>query len=533
MKIENIKIYNTISNARKYWALLLFSIFPISSLQAQDSIIVTNHIIDSQIKNQIFKYPVNYTKQYIKDFTFTEVSYEYQKNEFARKQIANEINTYQFLAQGYYTTTSKWKLFGNLSLKKIDEKDLGWVLSDDRSEEQEVIMPHYFFVPRKANWTNQQYVVNGGLSKQLTRKISFASKLSYEVAKYSRNLDPRPQIISRKIGGEIQLGYDLKENHKIFALANYTRSDKDFSYRYKDDHSNVEVKPETYLRFNTGYGRIINYFKSNYYNSTRFLYKENQNKIGFGYNFSNKNTRFTALYYNQKANNNFYSDVFDNEDNLRLKIETTTNHAELFALHQWGKKELKSTLKYDISDGKNFDVKNNGYNYKNKLNAISWLTTLSKKTGSHIDYLLGFDMLYQQNEYHDVMATTDLEINSLNTGIFASRDFAFEKSKLNTTVSFNMYFPLPSSKLDYYDTSGGTNSTFFNDVIIHDYVVSTTNYFAPAIRLEYSYPVKNNKTVVFFTNFKEKLALKKQNDYNAIINTNTTYWIQCGVQLNY
>lgn len=528
-----IYIFKTKSNAWEYWALFLFFIFFTSVTQAQDSIVVTNNSIDSQVKNQIFQYPIAYTNKYIKDFTFTEISYEYQKNEFARTQIASKINSYQFLAQGYYTTKSKWKLFGNLSIKKMDEKNLGWVLSDDRSEEQEVIMPHYFFVPRKANWTSQKYNLSGGFSKQITSKISMSSKINYDTEKLSRSADPRPQIISRKLGGELQLGYDIKENHKIFTLVNYTRADKDFSYLYKNDHLNFEANPDTYLRFNTGYGRIINYIKSTYSSSTRFLYKEINNKIGLGYNFSNKNTAFTALYYRQKSNNDFYNSVFGTQDNERYQFETKTNHAELFTLHKWDKKEIKSTLKYDNSNSINYDVNSKGHNYKNSLNTINWLVSISKKTNTKIDYLLGLDVNYQQNNYNDILATSNMDINSLNTGIFGSRDFAFEKSKLNAAVSFNMYFALPSSNLDYYDTSGGSNSTFFNEVVIHDYVVSTTNYFAPAIRLEYSYPVKNNKTVVFFTNLKEKIALKKQNDYNAIINTNTTYWIQCGVQLNY
>ncbi len=530
MKINNINII--LSDAQKYWALLVFFIFPILSLHAQDSIAVTNHIIDSQVKNEIFKFPVSYTNQYIKDFTFTEISYQYQKNEFARTQVANEINTYKFLAQGYYTTKSKWNLFGDLSISKFDEKNLGWILSDERTENQEVVAPHYFLVPREANWTNQKYDFNGGFSKEITNRISFAAKGNYSAGKFTRSLDPRPQIITRKIGGEVQLGYTLKENHKVFVLANYSRLDKDFTYTYKDEHLNVETKPETYLRFNTGYGRIINYFKSNYSGGKRFLYKDIITKAGLGYTFNNKNNTFTISYYNQKSNNNFYNNVFGTEDQERLKYETTTNHAELFSFHKWDKKEIKSTVKFDFSNSRNFDVNNNGYNYKNSLNTISWLTSISKRTKSYIDYLFGFDVLYRQNEYNDVMATTDIEINSLNTGIFGSKDFAFAKSKLNTTVSFNMYFPLPS-KLEYYDTSGGTNARFFDEVIIHDYAVSTTNYFAPGLRLQYSYPTKNNKTVVFFTDLKEKIALKKQTDYPVNINTNTTYWVQMGVQLNY
>lgn len=530
MKIYKITINNIKSNVWKYWTLLNLLFSFVSTVNAQDTIKVQNHIIDNQIKNQIFKYPIAYTSSNIKDFTFTEVSYEHQQNEFARKQIANEINAYQFLAQGYFTTKSKWKLFGDLAIKKILEKNLGWVLSDDRAEEQEIITPHYFYVPRKANWDNQTYALSGGFSKDITNHLSVAVKANYGTEKYSRTLDARSQITNRKLGGEVQIGYQISKNQKAFILGSYAEDQKDFNYKYNNLSLNYEAYPETYLRFNAGYGRILNSFN---HTESGYLYKDLKDKIGLGYTFKNKSSIFTALYYNQNSNNAFYTSSLDLTANERMKIKTKSNHAELFAFHKWNKKEIQSTLQFDQSEASNFDVKSNGYNYTNSLNKINWTTSLSQKTGSTIDYLFGLNLLYQQNEYNDILATTHIELNSLNTGIYTSKDFAFDKSKLNTTVSFNMYFPLPSSKLDYYDTSGGANSTFFNDVIIHDYVVSTTNYFAPAIRLEYSYQVKNNKTVVFFTNFKEKLALKKQNDYNAIINTNTTYWIQCGVQLNY
>jgi hypothetical protein len=532
MKINIIKTLNLDSDAWRLWALLLFSILFNPSVKAQDTITVVNHLIDTQIKNQIFKYPITFTNQNIKDFTFTEVSYEHQQNEFARKQIANEINSYQFLAQGYYTTKSDWKLFGDLSIKKIDEKNLGWVLSDDRAEESEIIAPHYFFVPRKANWTNQQYRLNGGFSKKITNAISVAAKINYDTEKYSRNLDPRPEIISRKIGGEIQLGYQITQNHKAFALTDYSRKDKDYSYLYKNDHLNFEAYPDTYLRFNTGYGRIINYLKSNSSTTVRFVYEDLNTKTGIGYTYSDKKNIFSAVYYHQRSNNSFFISYFSNEEYVRFKYETKINHIELFTLHKWNNNQLKSTFKYNQSDGVNYDISSKGHNYKNAMNAMNWQTSISKRTNTRIDYLFGLELMYQQNKYNDILATSDIKLNSLNTGIYGSKDFAFNKSKINATINLNFYFALPSSQLDYYDTSGGKNETFFNEVVVHDYAVSTTNYFTPKLRLEYSYPIQN-KTVVFFTDFKEKLALKKQNDYNTIINTNTTYWIQLGVQLNY
>lgn len=530
MKISFSKHLQIRSNACIFQVLLLVFIFFNTKVKAQDSLIVSNHLTDSQVRNQIFSYPIVFTHQYIKDFAFTEVSYEHQKNEFSRRQIANEITTFQFLAKGHFTTPKKWKLFGDLAIRKIDEKDLGWVLSDDRSEYQEVIAPHYFFVPRKADWTNQQYRIKGGFSKEITNRISIAATLRYNAEKYSRNLDPRPEIIAVKLGGELQLGYQIAENHKAFLLGEYTRKDKDFSYLYKDDHLNFEAYPETYLRFNAGYGRVVNYYVSNY--NKRFLYKDISNKIGAGYTFNTKNTTITALYYNQKVSTDFYTSVFGTDNNTRLKYDVKNNHGELFAMHKWDKKEFTSTLKFDNSSGINYDVNSGGYNYKNTLNSLNWITSVAKKTNSKIDYLFGFNVNYQNNSYKDVLATSNMELNSLNTGIFGSKDFSFGKSKLNSTVSFNMYFPLPSS-LEYYDTSGGTNAAFFDEVIRYDYAISTTNYFAPALRLEYSYPVKNGKTVLFFANWREKIALKKQTDYPVAINTNNTSWFQLGIQLNY
>ncbi|HEY1196875.1 DUF6850 family outer membrane beta-barrel protein, partial [Flavobacterium sp.] len=358
MKINKIKIQNIKSNAWNFWALLLLLFSFVFTVHAQDTIKVQNHLIDNQIKNQIFKYPVAYTNSNIKDFTFTEVSYEHQQNEFARKQIANEINTYQFLAQGYFTTKSKWKLFGDLAIKKILEKDLGWVLSDDRAEEQEVISPHYFYVPRKANWDNQVYALSGGIAKDITNHLSVAVKANFGAEKFSRTLDARSQITNRNLGGELQIGYQITKNHKAFVLGSYAENQKDFTYKYSNTSLNYEVYPETYLRFNAGYGRILNSFKSS---GSGYLYQDIVDKIGLGYTIKGKNSIFTALYYAQNSNNIFYTSDLDLRVNERMKIKTKSNHAELFAFHKWNKKEIQSTLKFDQSDAKNFDKQSNGY----------------------------------------------------------------------------------------------------------------------------------------------------------------------------
>src|SRR6218665_3199562 len=78
--------------------------------------------------------------------------------------------------------------------------------TDDRAEGQEVVNPHYFYVPRKADWDNQVYALSGGFSKDITNHLSVAVKANYGTEKFSRTLDARSQITNRNLGGEMQIG---------------------------------------------------------------------------------------------------------------------------------------------------------------------------------------------------------------------------------------------------------------------------------------------------------------------------------------
>lgn len=53
-----------------------------------------------------------------------------------------------------------------------------------------MLSPQYFYVPRAADWDNQQYLIRGGVSKNFGN-LTLAAKAELNVNKMARKLDPR------------------------------------------------------------------------------------------------------------------------------------------------------------------------------------------------------------------------------------------------------------------------------------------------------------------------------------------------------
>lgn len=228
-----------------------------SFAQENDSIKVTSNEAEQVIKDLNWQLPVATHSLPIKDYTHTGIYFSHKNNQFSRKQTAEETSRYGFLSEGLYTTENGFRIFGMIDLQKFNEKNLSWNLSDERTDEQQVLSPQYFYVPRAADWDNQQYLIRGGVSKNFGN-LTLAAKAELNVNKMARKLDPRPEIKNNQLVGEIQVGYELFEGHQIFVLGSYGRKDKDYSLKYKGRNQDVEENSNTYLRYMAGYGREIN-----------------------------------------------------------------------------------------------------------------------------------------------------------------------------------------------------------------------------------------------------------------------------------
>ena len=284
------------------FACLLFG--STSFAQENDSIKVTSNEAEQVVKDLNWQLPVATHSLPIKDYTHTGIYLSHQNNQFARKQTAEETNRYGFLSEGLYTTENGFRIFGMIDLQKFNEKNLSWNLSDERTDEQQVLSPQYFYVPRAADWDNQQYLIRGGVSKNFGN-LTLAAKAELNVNNMARKLDPRPEIKNNKLVGEIQVGYEIFDGHQIFVLGAYGRKDKDYSLKYKGRNQDVEENSSTYLRYMAGYGREINNPLRNKIDNEKTIYeyftRNIISKIGGGYQFSSDNTKL-ILGYNYQEN---------------------------------------------------------------------------------------------------------------------------------------------------------------------------------------------------------------------------------------
>jgi hypothetical protein len=517
---------------RSLFFILFFVVFV--KISAQDSLIISEHPSNNDIKNQLWKLPVVTPEWNIKNFTHTQVYFKYNANEFARKQTASKTETYGFSTEGLFSFRKDLKVFGNLTVEKIKEDKVPYTLSEERTDDVEVIMPHYFFVPLGGDWTNQKYLVNAGVIKKFFNTLTLSLKANFDAEKYNRTLDPRPEIINRRLGGELQLGYSFLNHHQVFGLMGLSQLKKDYSYYYSNSYLNTIVAPDTYLRFNDGYGRSINHPLSNTYLSSKtFFYRTNSPKFGGGYGYSKSNTLFSASYYFQQDMRNMYFNKYATEQNKRYQYRVRTHNAEIFFQTKKNNNKYQSVLSYNRSKGLNYDVANLGSHYRNSLQKFSFKLSVLNSVDNFNKYNFGVYGDYNQNKYQDNLVFIYTKVNSLNVGAFANKDFPVgKKDKINAGVDLKTYFPI-STNIEYNNVTGISPATFINEVIFYDHAVNTTNHLNSGFSFQYIKELKNGTHLVFYNDVNAIFALQKQSYYYSNLNTDNSYRIQVGIRLNY
>lgn len=502
--------------------------------QENDSIKVTSNEAEQFIKDLNWELPIATHSLPIKDYTHTGIYFNHKNNQFTRKQTAEETNRYGFLSEGLYTTENGYKIFGTINLEKFTEKNLSWNLSDERTDEQQVLSPQYFYVPRAADWDNQRYLIRGGVSKNFG-KMTLAAKAELNVNKMARKLDPRPEIKNNQLVGEIQAAYEIMDGHQLFVLGAYGRKDKDFSIVYKNRNLDVEAYPETYLRYMAGYGRVINNPLRNKIDNEKSLYqhftRNISSKIGGGYQFSSDNTRL-ILGYNYQENQQRMYDSKTKEDKFFIYV-WDINEQFVYAnfMTTFDNNTMNARLDFSRKDGENYDVSIGGMNYQNRLQNANLDVNLANRDQSKMNYFIGFKSSYNQNKYYDALAIYTMKIKSLDVGVYGNKDVMLNnKSKINIGLAFN-YYALLDSYFDYTKMTGINEDTFYNNVASYDYAYNTTDHLDASTSIRFILPIKNNKTIELYTQLKGIFATNKSNFTR--INTDNTYWMNFGIQLNY
>lgn len=511
-----------------FFMLLVSSV---SNAQLTDSLFLKQNSFYQPLQEQLWESPLFFTSQKLTDFTQTQIDYAQKTNNIKRVQSADKVEEYGFQTQGIFNIQPKLRLFGDFRYNKSIEEGIGYNLSSGRTEEQNVLAPNYFFAPKKGNWENQTYDVNGGFSYEFNNHILLSTSAFYKNEKMFRTIDPRPQITSSNYGGEIQAGYVLKK-HRVFGAVGFYRNTEKLSILYVDDSQNAPAYPETFTRFSSGYGRII--FNSAY--SSNITVDRNTN-FGGGYQYQTNRDFFSATYKYNKSMDDFYGRdangrVYIDKKLISFKYKDVSHAIMANYFHDGDIFDYKLQLKYAKNQGDNFSIAERGQNFRMNLEKVFFQAGLIKKESDRVIYSFEITGNYAKHKYVDLLGLTQKKLNTIEIEAKINRDvFALKKNKLNLELSFQNYTALDEAFL----FSSITNGNYFaENVIIPDHGFDVTSKLQSKIMAQYFITLPKNRTLRIFSDYATLFALdKKYESYvDDFVNKHNTYF-NAGVSINY
>jgi len=484
-----------------------------SKAQLADSIFLNENSFHKSVYNQLWESPVFFTNQQFSNFTQTEISFSQKDLNLKRVQTALKTNVYNFSTQGLFNVKPKLKIFGDFNVSKVFEQDLGYNFTSQRTENQNVLNPNYFYAPKKGDWEIQNYALKAGLSYQFENNILFGITSFYDNGRYFRKTDPRPEIEASNFGGKIHAGYNLK-NHSLFFRGGVSQKTEKNSIIYMDDTQNAPVYPETFTRFSNGYGRSM--FNSNYTNN---IFRTIDNNFGGGYQFQNQKNSISIDYNYSRSMENFYGRsangrVYIDEDLISYKYKVISNVVNANYFLQGNSIDYKLGFSFDQTQGDNYSVIEKGQNFRMNLDKFSFRSGIFKKENNRVLYSFEVNGNYADHKYVDLLGSTNKQLTALEIQTSFNRDVIYDKkNKLNFEVALTYYKAL-DEKLLYTAISTSSNS-FAENVIFPDHAFDITSKLLSTANAQYFLKLPKSKTLRIFANYSTLFALDKEYLYYA------------------
>lgn len=516
-----------------FTAALLLSSFGTLVAQTQDSIRIKENGFYDTYELQLRHAPLLMVHTPLSNYTQTQLDATHKSLNFKRVQTAERINQINFSTQGIFNIDPTLRLFGGISIHRTREYDLGYNASAERTEFQNVLSPNYFLAPKKGDWNNQSYQVFGGVTKSFYKNFLVGATVTYNNSKMTRDTDPRPELTIHQIGGTAHAGYQW-HGHTLFGFLGLDRETQTNGIMYVNALNNSSAFPETYIRFSSGYGRIVN---NNSFNN--HLYRTLTQKGGGGYQYQWNKNQVNATYsyaksmkdlYNKDENNNIYL-----ENNLiSFKYRTVTHDLGINYYHNGTTHDFYANAKYTTAQGDNYSVIENGQNYRSQQNFVHLNTALIKQRNQRIEYHLALQATYSNQRFTDLLGYTDKKINALEAQIIAGRDLFQSQDHLRkfyVEAGVGAYQPVMENLVH----NPISNSTLFKDgVLMPDHAYDVTTRFQSTLKLNYRFHLQRNRTLNIFANYQATTALGNDyQKYDALLNTQHNHLVQAGISISY
>ncbi|AWM12430.1 hypothetical protein DI487_00080 [Flavobacterium sediminis] len=520
-------------NLKFNFFLLVVFLFVGCAVQAQltDTIAVKQNTFYNYFKTGLWETPLFYTQQNIKNYTITQVEYSQQNLNLKRVQTAEKTARYTFSTEGIYNLNPQTRFFGDVRFSKYFEKQVGYTFSSERTNDQNVLSPNYFYAPRKGNWEHQNYWLQGGFSHHFKNNILLSTKVFGDYKKSFRNVDPRPQIIYGHYGGELSLGYKAGK-HSLILNGKLSRKKENTTIVYMDDYLNAPVYTETFTRFSTGYGRIV--FDDSYRSHIDLFTDKG---FGIGYQFSQEKWNVNTTYRYNKTMTDFYGkdgngNVYLNEESIRYKYRTINHTVTTNAFIKGQNKDYSIALSLKKQQGDNFSVLEQGQNYRMNIDKLSLNSGMIKTKNNITLYCFEAGIDVSQQKYVDLLGSTQKKLTDLVIHTDFNTDLSInEKDKINFKAGLNYYTALKEELLVVKLSS---ENLFLDNVVIPDHAYDVTDKLGSVIMLNYYHKLPNKKELRIFGRWDSLVALNSNyTKYYAALNTSANNNFNLGLAIIY
>ncbi|MDN6310839.1 MAG: hypothetical protein L0J60_09200 [Psychroflexus sp.] len=511
--------------------ILIFLSSWLTQAQLKDSLDLTEKSYHDNFLERLENQPLLYTKDLLKNVTQTSLSLESKKLNFKRVQTPEESIIYQFKTEGFFSLSEKLKVFGRFNFDKIEEKQMGFNSTLERTESQAVLTPNYFYAPQKGDWDNQIFDMMGGASYLINNHWSVGGVIHYKNHKAYRDIDPRPDLQLADYSAKVHLGYSFKK-HQFIANAGLGSASTTASIIYVDDTQNAPVYKETFTKFSSGYGRVV--FNSSY---RRFLERERPQTAGLAYSYQYNRSRVSLDYnylksiknsYNRDANKRVYFD----EKLIAYKYRSIEHLTKLNFDYDGEKVDYFLQLNYQQQTGDNYSVIDQGQNYKQNIQVIGFNSAILQQENNKMLWQARFSASYLDSDYTDLLGFTKKEISALKLrGEFGKDIWTNSKNKINFTVSAEAYIPVQENLI----TTQVTSDTSFTDrVITPDHAFDSTSKLRAGAEVNYTLKLPLQKSLRFFVTYQNLSALGHEyQNYAPQLNTSSSHFTNFGLRLFY
>ena len=474
------------------------------------------------------------------EFTETNVFFEHNKLRFSRVQTPEESNQIGFGSIGVFQLNPKLVLSGELKVVSENEKQVSFILTDERTTNQNFISnPSYFYAPRKSNWLKQHYDVNGNIAYKPWKGLLLGAEVNGSFLKAYGNRDPRPEIGNIDYNIDARLGYQLGQ-HTVSLKGGYFNRKKESSIAYAYTEHNAPNYYETYIRFNRGYGNF--YYNSGYSDN---WYQYDGIGLGAEYMFQSPSHFLVAGFRNEEyidRMTRFYTYQIRDENNVlrtirdRLKIsglKTQKHQTYIKYLGNFGDWKWNSDFNLLYQVDLNYDYQNLYTSYKAWNQQINWRNAVSKYNDKNELLRVSLHVDYSRQSIKDLSVIMHKKLQSFQYHLAALKEFKLKNSqKLALEVQQGLYLPL-DSKMHYLPYQSSIENIFVKNIAMPDYFYDSSIRMNIGAQLKYMMDHKNVRYEVYATGkqwfFVENVNGKDKGD----LDTGASQYVALGLNFYY